>query len=94
MSNPSNEFPPLSIQNLTFQYRIREHPAIEDLTFTLHEGELLLIAGASGCGKTTLMRCVNGLIPRSYRGALQGSVTLFGQDARQLSMAADFDFWG
>lgn len=84
----SGEFPPLSIQDLTFQYRIREHPAIEDLTFTLHEGELLLVAGASGCGKTTLMRCVNGLIPRSYRGELQGSVTLFGQDARRMSMAA------
>jgi len=84
----SGEFPPLSIQDLTFQYRIREHPAIEDLTFTLHEGELLLVAGASGCGKTTLMRCINGLIPRSYRGELKGSVTLFGQDARRMSMAA------
>ncbi len=83
----SNEFP-LSIQNLTFQYRIREQPAIEDLTFTLHEGELLLVAGASGCGKTTLMRCINGLIPRSYRGELSGSITLFGQDARRMPMAA------
>mgnify|MGYP006301467969 CR=1 FL=1 len=84
----SNEFPPLSVQNLTFQYRIREQPAIKDLTFTLHTGELLLVAGASGCGKTTLMRCINGLIPRSYRGELQGDVTLFGQDARQMPMAA------
>jgi len=84
----SGEFPPLSIQDLTFQYRIRDHPAIEDLTFTLHEGELLLVAGASGCGKTTLMRCINGLIPRSYRGELKGSVTLFGQDAHRMSMAA------
>ena len=83
----SGEFPPLSIQNLTFQYRIREHPAIEDLTFTMHEGELLLVAGASGCGKTTLMRCINGLIPRSYRGQLTGDVALFGKDARKMSMA-------
>ena len=83
----SGEFPPLSIQNLTFQYRIREHPAIDNLSFTLNAGELLLVAGASGCGKTTLMRCINGLIPRSYRGELKGSVALFGQDARKLSMA-------
>ncbi len=78
---------PLSIRNLTFQYRIREKPAIRDINFDLHHGELLLVAGASGCGKTTLMRCINGLIPRSYRGELQGEIDLFGRDARALPMA-------
>lgn len=79
---------PLAVDNLTFTYRIRETPAIQDLSFTMREGELLLVAGASGCGKTTLMRCVNGLIPRSYRGELTGGVRLFGEDARQMSMAS------
>jgi len=79
---------PLAVQDLTFTYRIRETPAIENLSFTMHEGELLLVAGASGCGKTTLMRCINGLIPRSYRGELAGNVSLFGEDARQMSMAS------
>lgn len=78
---------PLSIRNLTFQYRIREEAAIRDINFDLHHGELLLVAGASGCGKTTLMRCINGLIPRSYRGELQGEIDLFGRDARALPMA-------
>ena len=41
----SNEFSPLSVQNLTFQYRMREQPAIADLSFALHPGELLLVAG-------------------------------------------------
>ena len=41
-----DKFPPLSVKNLPFQYRTREQSAIEDLTFTLHEGELLLVAGA------------------------------------------------
>ena len=78
---------PLTVENLTFQYRIRDTPAIQNLSFTMHEGELLLVAGASGCGKTTLMRCINGLIPRSYRGELAGDVTLFGRDAKAMSMA-------
>ena len=78
---------PLSIRDLTFRYRIREEPAIRNLAFDLRAGELLLIAGASGCGKTTLMRCVNGLIPRSYRGELQGEIQIYGQDAGEMGMA-------
>ncbi len=78
---------PLQVQDLTFRYRIREEAAIRHLTFDLHEGELLLVAGASGCGKTTLMRCINGLIPRSYRGEMEGRVLLFGQDAAKMEMA-------
>ncbi len=78
---------PLQIRDLTFRYRIREEPAIRHLSFDLHEGELLLVAGSSGCGKTTLMRCINGLIPRSYRGELQGEILLFGEPAAQMGMA-------
>jgi energy-coupling factor transport system ATP-binding protein len=77
----------LSIQNLTFQYRIRQQPAITDIHFDLHPGELMMLAGSSGCGKTTLMRCINGLIPRTYHGDLTGKILIFGQDASELSMA-------
>jgi energy-coupling factor transporter ATP-binding protein EcfA2 len=65
---PDGDAIPLRIRDLTFRYRIREEPAIRDLSLDLHAGELMLVAGTSGCGKTTLIRCVNGLIPRSYRG--------------------------
>ncbi|MEJ5310371.1 MAG: energy-coupling factor transporter ATPase [Anaerolineae bacterium] len=82
----SSEFP-LSVQNLTFQYRTREQPAIEDVSFDLHAGEMLLVAGSSGCGKTTLIRCINGLIPRSYKGTLSGRVLLNGEDASGLSLS-------
>lgn len=87
MVTPTDEFPPLSIQNLTFQYRTREQPAIEDVSFTLHAGELLLVAGSSGCGKTTLIRCINGLVPRSYKGTLSGRIWLNGQDASALPLS-------
>ena len=85
--NLSDQETSLSVQNLSFRYRIRDRKAIRNLSFNLQAGELLLIAGASGCGKTTLMRCVNGLIPRSYRGDLEGDVYLFGEDARKMPMA-------
>ncbi len=78
---------PLVIENLSFQYRTRPEPAIQNISFELIAGEMLLIAGASGCGKTTLARCINGLIPRSYRGDLQGRVLVNGEDVRNFSLA-------
>jgi energy-coupling factor transport system ATP-binding protein len=78
---------PLVIENLTFQYRTRPEKAIENLSFELKPGEMLLIAGSSGCGKTTLARCINGLIPRSYRGMREGSVFLHGRDVAEIPIA-------
>ena len=78
---------PLIVENLSFQYRIRPELAIENVSFELMPGELLLIAGSSGCGKTTLARCINGLIPRSYRGKREGQVLLHGKDVAQIPLA-------
>ncbi len=71
---------PLVVDNLSFRYRDRQGAAIHNLSFTAAPGEVLLIAGASGCGKTTLIRCINGLIPRSYKGEMSGKVLVFGED--------------
>src|SRR5512136_2033287 len=78
---------PLTIENLAFRYRDRETTAIRDISFCANPGEILLIAGASGCGKTTLIRCINGLIPRSYKGELEGRILLRGQDPAALPLA-------
>jgi energy-coupling factor transport system ATP-binding protein len=78
---------PLVIEDLSFQYRTRPEPAIEHISFELKPGEMLLIAGSSGCGKTTLARCINGLIPRSYRGKRDGRVLLHGKDVAEMEIA-------
>jgi energy-coupling factor transporter ATP-binding protein EcfA2 len=72
--------PPVAVQELTFRYRARPEPALDHVSLTLRQGELLLVAGTSGCGKTTLIRCINGLIPRSYKGEWSGCVRLNGED--------------
>jgi len=78
---------PLIIDNLSFQYRTRPELAIEGIAFDLKPGEMLLIAGSSGCGKTTLARCINGLIPRSYGGKRGGRVLLHGKDVSEMQIA-------
>ena len=71
---------PLIVENLSFRYRDRQGAAIQGISFEANPGEILLIAGASGCGKTTLIRTINGLIPRSYKGELSGRILVFGEE--------------
>lgn len=78
---------PLVIEDLSFEYRTRPGLALKNISLTVQPGELLLVAGASGCGKSTLIRCINGLIPRSYKGNLTGSIQIYGNDPRSLSLA-------
>ncbi len=79
--------PPLIVENLSFRYRDRQETAIRDITFSVEKGEILLIAGASGCGKTTLIRAINGLIPRSYKGEVMGRVLLYGEETKGWPLA-------
>lgn len=78
---------PLIIENLNFCYRSRSELALKDINLRLDGGQVLLIAGASGCGKTTLARCINGLIPRSYKGEITGRILINGQDTQDLTLA-------
>jgi energy-coupling factor transporter ATP-binding protein EcfA2 len=78
---------PLVIENLNFRYHSRETLAIKNISLSVDAGQVLLIAGASGCGKTTLARCINGLIPRSYKGELTGKILLKGNEVTKLSLA-------
>lgn len=78
---------PIFVENLSFRYRDRAGTAIQNISFSAARGELILLAGASGCGKTTLIRAINGLIPRSYKGELSGRILLGGQDVASLSLA-------
>ncbi len=78
----------LDVRHLTYRYRTREEYALRDITFSAQRGELILVAGASGCGKTTLMRTINGLIPRSYKGGqLSGEIRILGKDPSALRLA-------
>ena len=53
---------------------------LSDINLTIKDGEFVLICGESGCGKTTLTKLINGLIPHFLKDAvLEGSVTVEGK---------------
>ncbi|HEX6350589.1 MAG TPA: ABC transporter ATP-binding protein [Candidatus Dormibacteraeota bacterium] len=66
----------LEVRKLAKSYRngAQATPAIKELSFEVHERELICIVGPSGCGKTTLLKCVSGLLPAS-----SGEVLLDGR---------------
>lgn len=78
---------PLVVKDLSFRYHSRTAPAIRNINLSLEPGQITLLAGSSGCGKTTLMRCINGLIPHSYRGEMTGDILIHGQSVRGMGLA-------
>lgn len=51
---------------------------VHDINLDIPAGEVVLLCGSSGCGKTTLTRLINGLIPHFYEGTLTGNVKVDG----------------
>ena len=57
-------------------------PAIRGVSLHIPEGELCLVVGRTGVGKSTLLGAINGLVPHFTGGALSGRVTVAGLDTR------------
>ena len=51
----------LEFRNVTFKYDEDEEPMMRDLSFSVGDVECVSIIGASGCGKSTIFRLINGL---------------------------------
>ena len=58
----------------------KDKPVLDGVSLTIHDREFFVLIGSSGCGKTTITRLVNGLIPQFYAGELTGSVLVDGQE--------------
>ena len=65
-------------ENLSYVYPFQKARALDGVSFELRRGEAMLVTGASGCGKTTLLRILNGLIPEHFRGTLEGRLEIGG----------------
>ncbi|MFE7930292.1 ABC transporter ATP-binding protein [Streptomyces sp. NPDC057456] len=72
----------IRFENVSVTYDGATEPTIQDVDFTVPEGELVLLAGPSGVGKSTLLGTVSGLVPHFTGGTLRGRVTVAGRDTR------------
>ena len=72
----------VTVENVSYTYRGEKRPALKNVTLQVKPGELLLVTGPAGAGKTTLCSCLNGLIPHFYTGTLEGNVSVRGLDTR------------
>ena len=79
--------PIIEFRDYSFKYYAQSRPTLKNINLRINEGEKVLIIGPSGSGKSTLGNCLNGLIPHSYRGNVEGRLTVAGQDPAAVKIA-------
>ena len=72
----------ISLKNVTYAYNQKGEKVnnLIDINLEINRGEVVVLCGKSGCGKTTLTRVINGLVPNFYEGELSGEVLVSGQN--------------
>lgn len=73
----------IELKNICFQYANTEESSLENVSLQIPDGQCVLLCGESGCGKTTITRLLNGLIPHYYEGELKGDVLVKGLNVKQ-----------
>ncbi|MEX0171364.1 ABC transporter ATP-binding protein [Streptomyces sp. LMG1-1-1.1] len=72
----------IRFDNVSVTYEGATAPTLRNVDLTVPEGELVLLVGPSGVGKSTLLGAVSGLVPHFTGGTLTGRVTVDGRDTR------------
>ena len=72
--------PVIEFSNFSFTYHNADSESLTGIDLIIRKGEFILLTGHSGCGKTTLTRCINGLIPDFFEGDLSGKCRVCGMD--------------
>lgn len=72
----------IRFEQVSVVYEDADRPALTGVDLTVPEGELCLLVGPSGVGKSTLLGTVSGLVPHFTGGTLRGRVTVAGRDTR------------
>ncbi|WP_406224868.1 ABC transporter ATP-binding protein [Streptomyces anulatus] len=70
----------ITFDRVSVVYDGADEPVLRDVNLVVDEGELCLVVGHTGVGKSTLLGAVNGLVPHFTGGTLYGAVTVDGRD--------------
>ena len=68
----------IKFSNVSLVYPTSTKTVLEGLTFSIEEGEMVLVIGSTGTGKSSLLRLINGLVPHHTGGILAGDVIVDG----------------
>ena len=74
----------IKIKDLTFTYPGAKTPNLKNITLNIEKGDFLAVIGNNGCGKSTLCKTLNGLIPHFISGDFEGSVMVDGIDRKSV----------
>ena len=69
----------IRLDRVSVTYPEAAQPTIRDVDLCVEEGELCVVVGRTGVGKSTLLGCLNGLVPHFTGGTLRGRVTVAGR---------------
>lgn len=71
----------IKIDHISFSYGEENENTggVRDIDLNIEDGQFVVLCGESGCGKTTITRLINGLIPHYYEGQLAGEVWVNGE---------------
>ncbi|MBC3186406.1 ABC transporter ATP-binding protein [Corynebacterium sp. zg-331] len=84
---PDSSRPVVDIRGLTLTTDPGGEALLDDVTLRIDPGEIVLVTGHSGAGKSSLLRVVNGLVPHVYPGRVSGHVEVGGQDPSRIDLA-------
>ncbi|MFX1425259.1 MAG: energy-coupling factor ABC transporter ATP-binding protein [Promethearchaeota archaeon] len=70
----------IRFEGFSFRYKGNEDYALDNVNLRIEENKFILLCGETGSGKTTLIRCMNGLIPQFYSGFYKGKVFVHEKD--------------
>lgn len=75
----------IEIENLSFAYDRK--PVLGGISIRIEKGEFVGLVGCTGCGKTTLLLTLNGIIPGMVKGNFSGNVRVCGKDTQRTKTA-------
>ena len=76
----------ISIQDVSYFYNRSKGEQIKKISMEIDKGEIILLCGKSGSGKTTVTKLINGLIPHFLEGSLSGDIYINGKNTSQMKI--------
>ena len=77
----------ITLRNISFSYNGTKENNLSDISLHIPKGQCVLLCGGSGCGKTTVTRLINGLIPHFFEGEFSGEAIINGMNSAEADIA-------